>query len=646
MTHPAVILVDGSSYLFRAFHALPPLATSQGQPTGAIRGVINMLGRLRRDHPDSNLVVVFDAPGKTFRHEQYSDYKANRPPMPDDLRVQIKPLHQFIEALGLPLIMVPGVEADDVIGTLAKQLAADSKDVLISTGDKDLAQLVDNHITLVDTMHDKRYDPQSVMEKFGVPPELIIDYLALMGDKADNIPGVPGVGKKTACALLNQLGSIDTIYDNLDKVPTLDIRGAKSLAKKLADHVEQAKLSYQLATIKLDCELPPEAQNAQLGAPDEKALAKLLQQLEFKSLGAEWGVEAGESETPAPAVADYETVLEQAAFDQWLVQLKQAERFAFDTETTSLDYMQAEIVGVSVALLHDGVIKAAYIPVAHDYPGAPDQLERQAVLKALQPLLEDPQQIKILQNAKYDMSVLANYDIALAGIEDTMLASYVLNSTASRHDMDSLAKTYLQRSTISFESVAGKGKKQLTFNQVGLEEAAPYAAEDADITLALQQTLEAQLADEGGLKSVLTDLELPLVPVLSRMERHGAYIDQQMLREQSQSLAVSMQTLEQQAYEEAGEHFNLASTKQLREILYDKLELPVTKKTPKGAPSTAEAVLSELAQDYALPRIILDYRGLAKLKNTYTDKLPLLVNPRTGRLHTSYHQAVASTGRL
>lgn len=649
MSAPRVVLVDGSSYLFRAFHALPPLTTSKGQPTGAIRGVINMLRKLQKDYPTEQFAVIFDAPGKTFRSDLYDDYKANRPPMPDDLREQIAPLHDFIRALGLPLICIEGVEADDVIGSYAKRLGDQGYEVVISTGDKDMAQLVNEQVTLVNTMTNTVMDPNGVVDKFGIPPELIIDFLALMGDKVDNIPGVPGVGEKTALALLQGIGSLATIYAHLDQVADLSVRGAKSLAAKLEANHEQALLSYQLATIKLDCELPQGLEAISVSEADKDRLAELVSELEFSGLAGELGLDdtaAASAPSAAPSLP-YETILEQAQLDDWLKRLQQSELFAIDTETTSLDYMQAKLVGISLAVAEEDGIRAAYLPLAHDYPGAPEQLPCDATLEALRPMLEDANKPKVGQHIKYDINVLAQAGIRLQGaVFDTMLESYVLDATASRHDMDSLAKRHLNRTTIAFEQVAGKGKKQLTFNQVGLDEAAPYAAEDADITLSLHRTLWPQLEAQPSLAKVFNDIEMPLMPVLSRMELNGTHIDRQMLRQQSQQLASSLQQLEQQAFEVAGENFNLASTKQLAEILYDKQGIPVIKKTPKGAPSTAEAVLQELACEHELPRLILEHRGLAKLKNTYTDKLPMLVDDKTGRLHTSYHQAVASTGRL
>ena len=642
-----VVLVDGSSYLYRAFHALPPLSTSTGQPTGAVRGVVSMLKKLRRDYDPEYMAVVFDAKGKTFRDELFEQYKANRPPMPDDLRPQVKPLHELVRALGMPMIVEEGVEADDVIGTLAQRLAADGYPVVISTGDKDMAQLVDQHVTLVNTMSDTVLDEQGVEEKFGIPPSLIIDFLALMGDKVDNIPGIPGVGAKTALALLTGLGSLRSIYENLDKVSELSFRGAKKMPEKLAAHRDDAFLSYELATIKTDCDLSESLDDLKLGEPDADALVRLYTELEFKNwLAEEAHGEEGDVETAATVVdrEGYVVITDDALLKAWLEKLKQAPLFAFDTETTSLDYMSAELVGVSFAIAPG---EAAYVPVAHDYPGAPDQLSREDLLAALKPLLEDEQVRKVGQNLKYDMSVLAQYDITLRGVAfDTMLESYVYNSVATRHDMDSLALKYLGHKCISFEDIAGKGAKQLTFNQVGLEEAAPYAAEDADVTLQLHNNLWASLEKEASLVRVFQEIEMPLVPVLSRMERNGCHVDADMLRKQSQQLATTMAELQEKAYELAGQEFNLGSPKQLGEILYQKLEIPVIKKTPKGAPSTAEAVLQELALEYPLPQVIMDYRGVSKLKSTYTDKLPGMISSRTGRLHTSYHQAVTATGRL
>ncbi|QNU64594.1 DNA polymerase I [Vreelandella titanicae] len=670
MARAPIVLVDGSSYLYRAFHALPPLTTSNGQPTGAVKGVLNMLKRLIKDYPESPMAVVFDAPGKTFRDELYSDYKAHRPPMPDDLRSQIAPLHACVKALGLPLLCVDGVEADDVIGTLAHHATQAGRDAVISTGDKDMAQLVNAHITLVNTMKDETLDEAGVEEKFGLPPALIIDFLALMGDKVDNIPGVPGVGEKTAIGLLQGMGGgLETIYGDLERVKTLTFRGAKTLPKKLEEHRDQAFLSYQLATIKVDCELPVGLDDLDIAHPDREALVILYKEMEFRQWlgelleGKDEGVDDVKGGEPAPASAEEggsesegastsvqasvredQVILEQADFERWLDRLQNAERFCFDLETTSLNYMDAEIVGVGFSLEAG---EAAYIPLAHDYLDAPKQLDRKTVLAALKPLLEDPTKTKIGQNLKYDISVLANYAISVAGpFADTMLASYVLNSTATRHDMDSLALKYLGEKTISFEEIAGKGAKQLTFNQIALEQAAPYACEDVDITLRLQQALRPQVESEGRLAEVLDNIELPLIKVLSRIERNGVAVDAELLHKQSQQLEQRIGELEREAFELAGREFNLGSPKQLGQILFEEQKIPVLKKTPKGAPSTAEGVLEELALDYPLPKVIMQHRGLAKLKSTYTDKLPRLLNKATGRVHTSYHQAVTATGRL
>ncbi|MDU9396321.1 DNA polymerase I [Pseudomonas sp. zfem003] len=657
MSQAPLVLVDGSSYLYRAFHALPPLMTSAGLPTGAVKGVLNMLKSLRKQYPDSPFAVVFDAKGGTFRDAMFAEYKANRPSMPDELRVQVEPLHATVRALGLPLLCVEGVEADDVIGTLARQSAAGGRQVVISTGDKDMAQLVDPHITLVNTMTGSTLDIDGVKEKFGVGPELIIDYLALMGDKVDNIPGVPGVGEKTALGLLTGVGGgLDVLYASLDKVPELPIRGAKGLPAKLLEHKDMAYLSYQLATIKCDVELNVEIDALHPGEPDREALAELYRTLEFKSWLDDLQRQAksdGEQlallDAPAePAVETrYETVLEQAQFDAWLKKLEAAPLIAFDTETTSLDAQQAQVVGVSFAVEAG---EAAYVPLAHSYMGVPAQLDRDAVLQALKPLLEDPAKAKVGQHAKYDMNVLANAStpITVQGIAfDTMLESYVLDSTATRHDMDSLALKYLGHSTIRFEDIAGKGAKQLTFDQIALEQAGPYAAEDADVTLRLHQALWQKLEAAPSLVTVLKDIEMPLVPVLARIERNGALVDGKLLGQQSLELGEKMVALERQAYELAGQEFNLGSPKQLGAILYEKLGLPVLAKTATGQPSTAENVLADLAeQDFELPKVIMQYRSLSKLKSTYTDKLPEQINPRTGRIHTSYHQAVAATGRL
>jgi DNA polymerase-1 len=656
-----LILVDGSSYLFRAYHALPALTNSKGLNTGAAKGVIGMIRKLVSDYAGDQVVVVFDAKGPTFRNDMYAEYKANRPPMPDELREQIEPIHQAIRAMGLPLICIGGVEADDVIGTLSVQAAAQKREVVISTGDKDMAQLVNDHVTLINTMNNTTMDRHGVVEKFGVPPDLIIDLLALMGDKVDNIPGVAGVGEKTATALLQHLGGIDAIFNQLEAVPDLPIRGAKSLATKLADAKADAELSYKLATIKTDCDLGLGEGDLDSSPPDQEALTGLFRELEFKTwldallqvtdgaASSGSGEDVGDATLAAePARAsdavEVTTVLDHAVLDEWLAKLQGATLFAFDTETTSLDYMVAEVVGVSFAVEAGA---AAYVPLAHDYPGAPDQLNREAVLEALKPLLEDEQVAKVGQHLKYDANVLANHGITLRGIhDDTMLESYVLDAAGSRHDLDTLALKYLGQRTIHFEDIAGKGAKQLTFNQVPIEQAAPYAAEDAEVTLRLHQLLSEKLDQEPALATLYRGLEIPLVSVLSRIERNGALVCRDTLAAHSQELGERILALESQAHELAGGPFNLGSPKQLGEILFNQLELPVLRKTPKGAPSTAEDVLAELALDYPLPAVLMEYRGLSKLKSTYTDKLPEMIDPRTGRVHTSYHQAVTATGRL
>lgn len=665
------ILVDGSSYLFRAFHGLPPLTNSKGQDTGAIYGVVNMLKSLIKQYNPTHMAVIFDAKGKTFRDDIYPEYKANRPAMPDELRSQIEPLHTIIKAMGLPVIVEPGVEADDVIGTFAKHATEKGIDTVISTGDKDMAQLVNQHITLINTMTNQVMDVEGVKTKFGIPPELVIDFLALKGDKVDNIPGVPGVGDKSAQALLNGIGGIDDIYQNLDKIADLSFRGSKSMAAKMAEYEEQARLSYTLATISVDLELDYDIEALMPTSADNEALRDLFAEYEFKRWHSEVSAllnagESGSSEAQASdskasssedktsesAFSDiesidksqYEVIFDEEQFSAWIEKLKKADLFAFDTETTSLNYMEAEIVGVSFCI-EPG--KAAYVPVAHDYPDAPAQLSRDLVLDALKPILESESAIKVGQHIKYDKNVLANYDITLNGIGfDTMLESYMLNSTAQRHDMDSLALAYLGHKTIHFEDIAGKGAKQLTFNQIDLNEAGPYAAEDADITLRLHNAIWKKLEPIDSLKRLLIDVEVPLACVLSRMEQQGVLIDSQKLGQQSQDLATRIAELEKEVHEEAGESFNLGSTKQLQHILFEKMSLPVVKKTPKGAPSTSEDVLQELALEYSLPQKIMEYRGLTKLKNTYTDKLPKMINHRTGRVHTSYHQAVTATGRL
>lgn len=651
-----LILVDGSSYLYRAYYAPPHLTNSKGEATGAVYGVINMLRSLLKQYKPTQMAVVFDAKGKTFRNDLYAEYKAHRPTMPDDLRSQIEPLHRIVRALGLPLVCVPGVEADDVIGTIATQASKEGRSVLISTGDKDMAQLVDNNITLINTMTNTILGPEEVLEKFGVGPELIVDLLALQGDKADNIPGLPGVGEKTALAMLNGVGSIEQILAHPEKMPELGFRGAKTMPAKIAEHGEMLRLSYELATIKLDVELEQDWHQLNIAPADNEELIKCYSEMEFKRWLAEVLDGKGannitndakdEDTPPVPQDidADYVTILSWQQLDEWIEKLASAELFAVDTETTSLNYMQAKLVGLSFAIEAG---QAAYLPLAHDYPDAPEQLDMTQALAKLTPLLEDASIKKVGQNLKYDMSILANVGITLRGIAfDTMLESYVFNSVASKHNMDDLALKYLGHKTIGFEEIAGKGAKQLTFNQIPLEIAAPYAAEDADITLRLHQHLWPRLAKAPELASVFSDIELPLVSVLSQIERQGVLIDSMLLGQQSEELARKIDELEQKAYDIAGETFNLSSTKQLQALFFEKLGYPVIKKTPKGAPSTAEEVLVELALDYPLPKILLEHRSLSKLKSTYTDKLPLMVDANTGRVHTSYHQANAATGRL
>jgi DNA polymerase I len=631
---PPFILVDGSSYLFRAFHALPPLTNAGGQPTGAVYGVINMLKKLVDEYQPEHMVVVFDAKGKTFRNDLYKEYKANRPSMPDDLRVQIEPLHDLVDALGYPKLVIKGVEADDVIGTLAVQVEALGMDVLISTGDKDMAQLVTDKVTLINTMNNSLMTPEGVVEKFGVRADQIIDYLALVGDTADNIPGVPKCGPKTAVKWLTQYESMVGVIEHSD-----EIKG--KVGEYLRDTIEQLPMSYELATIVCDVELKDAPNELVLRQPDTDKLTEIYTELEFKTWLAELG---GDAVPMAKTInTEYETVLDEKAFKAWLKKLKQAKLFAFDTETTSLNYMQAKIVGVSFSI-EEG--KAAYVPFGHDYEDAPQQLSEETVLGALKPLLEDKNKAKLGQNLKYDTHVLLNHGIHMQGIvHDTLLESYVLDST-KRHDMDSMASRFLNHNTIHFEDVAGKGVKQLTFNQINLDEAGPYAAEDADITLRLHNTINEELAKNKALYKVYEEIELPLMTIIQEIEHNGVKVDTKMLAKQSKELATRMDEIEQQAYEEAGEEFNLASPKQIQAIFFEKLELPVIRKTPKGQPSTAEDVLQELALDYPLPKIILEHRGLSKLKSTYTDKLPKQVDESTGRVHTSYHQAVAATGRL
>lgn len=651
-----LILVDGSSYLYRAYYAPPHLTNSKGEATGAVYGVINMLRSLLKQYKPTQMAVVFDAKGKTFRNDLYAEYKAHRPTMPDDLRSQIEPLHRIVRALGLPLVCVPGVEADDVIGTIATQASKEGRSVLISTGDKDMAQLVDDNITLINTMTNTILGPEEVLEKFGVGPELIVDLLALQGDKADNIPGLPGVGEKTALAMLNGVGGVEQILAHPEKMPELGFRGAKTMPAKIAEHGEMLRLSYELATIKLDVELDQDWHQLNIAPADNEELIKCYGEMEFKRWLAEvldgkgansiTNDSQGEDSTPVPQDIDanYITILSWQQLDEWIEKLASAELFAVDTETTSLNYMQAKLVGLSFAIEAG---QAAYLPLGHDYPDAPEQLDMAQALAKLTPLLEDASIKKVGQNLKYDMSILANVGITLRGIAfDTMLESYVFNSVASKHNMDDLALKYLGHKTIGFEEIAGKGAKQLTFNQIPLEVAAPYAAEDADITLRLHQHLWPRLAKAPALASVFSDIELPLVSVLSQIERQGVLIDSMLLGQQSEELARKIDELEQKAYDIAGETFNLSSTKQLQALFFEKLGYPVIKKTPKGAPSTAEEVLVELALDYPLPKILLEHRSLSKLKSTYTDKLPLMVDANTGRVHTSYHQANAATGRL
>ncbi|WP_368299769.1 DNA polymerase I [Kluyvera sichuanensis] len=664
-----LILVDGSSYLYRAYHAFPPLTNRAGEPTGAMYGVLNMLRSLILQYQPTHAAVVFDAKGKTFRDELFEDYKSHRPPMPDDLRAQIEPLHIMVKAMGLPLLAVSGVEADDVIGTLAREAEKAGRPVLISTGDKDMAQLVTPGITLINTMTNTILGPDEVVTKYGVPPELIIDFLALMGDSSDNIPGVPGVGEKTAQALLQGLGGLDTLYGEPEKIAGLTFRGAKTMAAKLEQNKDLAYLSYKLATIKTDVELELGCEQLIVAEPAADELLTLFKKYEFKrwitdvesgtwmqakgtkpaakpaSKAADVDVEAEVEETAATLSSEnYVTILDEATLVSWIEKLKKAPLFAFDTETDSLDNISANMVGLSFAT-EPGI--AAYVPVAHDYLDAPDQISRERALELLKPLLEDETLLKVGQNLKYDRGILANYGIELRGIAyDTMLESYTLDSVAGRHDMDSLSDRWLKHKTITFEEIAGKGKNQLTFNQIALEEAGRYAAEDADVTLQLHLKMWPKLQKHEGPLRIFNEIEMPLVPVLSRVERNGVKIDPAVLHAHSQEIAKRLIELEQKAYEIAGEEFNLSSPKQLQTILFEKQGIKPLKKTPGGAPSTSEEVLEELALDYPLPKVILEYRGLAKLKSTYTDKLPLMINPKTGRVHTSYHQAVTATGRL
>ena len=653
-----LVLVDGSSYLFRAFFGLPPLTSPDGEPTGAIYGVASMLKRLLAEQGPEHVAVVFDASGKTFRDELFAEYKAHRPPMPDDLRVQTEPLLELVQALGFPMLQVSGVEADDVIGTLARRGAKAGMQVLISTGDKDMAQLVDDKITLVNTMSDTTLDRDGVKEKFGVWPEQIIDYLALVGDSSDNIPGVAGIGPKTAAPLLAHFGTLEALYKRLKEVPEVEVRGAKQLPPKLEQHKDSAFLSRQLATIRCDVELPLGPKDLAMRAPDKEQLRELYTRFGFKTWlrqlsegedapAAKPAVGASKPAAPpkaAAAPAHYAAVLDEKILDLWLEKLKTAQLIAFDTETTSLDYMQAEIVGLSLAVKAG---EAVYVPLAHRYPDAPPQLDRDKVLARLKPLLEDPARPKLGHHIKYDAHVLLNYGIRMDGMRfDSMLESYVLDSVASRHDMDSLAEKYLDYKTIHYEDVAGKGAKQIGFDEVRVEEATRYAAEDADVTLKLHLALWPRLKAVPSLRKVFEQIEMPLVPVLLEMEHEGVLIDVKMLKKQSTEIAAKLVKLQEQAHKLAGEPFNLDSPKQLQTILFTKMQIPVKRKTAGGQPSTAEDVLEELAEEHKLPKVILEYRSLNKLKSTYTDKLPEQVNPKTGRVHTSYHQAVAATGRL
>jgi DNA polymerase-1 len=643
MSDNTLVLIDGSSYLYRAFHALPPLSNSRGDPTGAVHGVLNMINKLIKEQSTDYIAVVFDAPGKTFRDDMFAAYKANRPPMPDELKLQVEPLLEAVAAMGLPLLRVEGVEADDVIGTLCRDAVKGGMQVLVSTGDKDMAQLVDDNITLVNTMSGTVLDRAGVKNKFDVYPEQIVDYLALVGDSSDNIPGVPKVGAKTAAKWLNQYGSVAEIVRNADDIPG-------KVGESLRENLEQLELSQKLATIRQDVRLEQKPNGLKRGKPDLDTLRALYSRLELRTLlrqlGEQHGDDSGAETAPQTPqkTGVYQTVLKPSDFKSWLRKIDEATLVAVDTETTSLNYMQAEVVGISLAVKTG---EAAYVPVAHDYPGAPLQLPRDEVLAALKNFLEDPAKKKVGHHLKYDAHIFARYGIVLRGMQyDSMLESYVLNSVATRHDMDSVAAKYLNIKTIHYEDVAGKGAKQLTFNQIELEQAAPYAAEDADVTLQLHEHLWGELRKSERLMKLYEDIEQPLVPVLLDMEEAGVLIDRKMLKKQSGELARTMLDLEKKAHKLAGGPFNLGSPNQLQQILFEDLGLPVVRKTPKGQPSTAEDVLQELADEYELPRVILDYRGVSKLKSTYTDKLPDQISPDTGRVHTSYHQAVAATGRL
>ena len=647
-----IVLVDGSAYLYRAFHAMPPLTNSKGQPTGAIYGVVNMLRRLVADYQPEYMAVIFDASGKTFRDDIYDQYKATRASMPDDMRTQIKPLYKLVELMGFPLLIIPSVEADDVIGTLAVNATKKGLKTIVSTGDKDMAQLVNDKVTLVNTMTNTVMDVETVKEKFGVPPEQIIDYLALVGDTSDNIPGVPSCGPKTAAKWLAAHGSLQEVIANADSV-----KG--KIGEKLRESIEFLPMSYKLATIRLDVELEQGIDDLTLNEPDEDALAQMYTDMEFKTWARELadgmsplqtraaqGGAPAESAAPAelPTDSEYQTITTMPELEKWIGKLESADLFAFDTETTSLDYMQAEVVGVSFAVAAG---KAAYVPLTHDYEGAPEQLDRKEVLEKLRPLLEGDKRNLVGQHIKYDINVLANHNIKLVNVaHDTMLQSYVLDSTATRHDMDSLAKKYLDKDTIKFEAVAGKGKTQKTFNQIDIDTASHYAAEDADITLQLHEVLWPKLKAEPTLAKLYEEIEIPALHVLAQIERTGVRIDAAMLEKQGKKIAATISEVKAAAFEDAGREFNLGSPKQIGEIFFDEKQFPIIRKTPKGQPSTAEDVLEQLAMDYPLPKLILQHRGLTKLMSTYIEKLPLQINPDSGRVHTSYNQAVASTGRL
>ncbi len=663
MTDHTMVLIDGSYYLFRAYHAIRDLSNAKGEPSGAIYGVINMVQKHLTEGGPDYFAIVFDAKGKTFRNDMYKEYKANRPPMPDDLVTQIQPLHDLIRALGIPLIMVEGVEADDVIATLARQAAEKNIKTIVSTGDKDLAQMVNDRIHLINTMSNTYFDRDGVVEKYGVPPERIIDYLTLMGDTADNVPGVPKVGPKTAVKWINEYGSLDEIISRAD-----EIKG--KVGENLREFLPKLPLSKELVTLKYDVELDCGPEDLIISKPDNTTLRKIYSYWNFRSWLAqleedddyedndEFAKQKEEdepeeileeeqqtiSDSSSDSTAEYETIFTNEHLELWIAKLETADLISIDTETTSLDYMKAEIVGLSFAVSENS---AAYVPLQHDYPGAPEQLSLNETLEKLKPILEDKNKYKIGQNLKYDLEVFANYQINLQGIEhDTMLASYVVNSVANRHNMDALALNYLNIETIHYEDVAGKGAKQIPFSQVSIEDAAPYAAEDVDIVLKLHRVLSSELKKHTTLEQVYRTIEMPLLNVLARIERNGVVIDSDLLMQQSHELKARMQKIEIEAHDLAGETFNIASPKQIQAILYEKMDLPVLAKTPKGQPSTAESVLQELAEEYKLPKLILEHRSVSKLCSTYTDKLPLMINPDTNRVHTSYHQAVAATGRL